>query len=156
MVNIPWSSDSDAQTKSMWDDGASLRVIAESLDPPRTRNAVAGRVRRLGFPPHITLQARSFERKPKTIRAPRLPPAAFRKPQDRLERLPAPIQPEQPMTSARGPVPFLEANGGCKWPLWRADSLPSQKFVCGASRAQCVPYCREHMAVAYQPMKVRA
>lgn len=165
-MNIPWSPDNDAQTRTMWDDGASLRVIAEALDPPRTRNAVAGRVRRLGFPPHITLQARSFERKPRPTKMPR---AASRKPRtgkwsfgaptkprDWQELKPAPIQSEQPQTAARGPVPFLEAAGRiglCKWPLWDGDAEPSQRFFCGAQLTGGAHYCLYHYGVAYQPAR---
>lgn len=165
-----WTAAEDATARELWTvQGLSAQRVSDAL-PGRTRNAVIGRVNRLGLQRHgyntpvraPKPDACTWPRKP---RAPRMPPAAFRVAQDRQKPEPAPIQPleheaalrgyEVPGNAPRAPVPFVDATSSqCQWPQWPDDALPSQKFVCGVAVAHA-PYCAEHFKRAYQPMKVR-
>lgn len=146
-----WSEAEDAKVNLDWGT-RSAQKISDDM-PGRSRNAVIGRAHRLGLSKLKTGYSPATHNYPKTrkLKSERAP-QALQVVQDRQKPEPAPIQPKQPVTAARGPVPFVEACG-CRWPWWSSDALPSQKFVCGISRKHGDPYCREHMAVAYQPAR---
>jgi len=41
----------------------------------------------------------------------------------------------------------------CRWPLWRADTAPSDKRYCGAVTAEGSVYCAHCSALSYQPRR---
>lgn len=152
-----WTMEEEEIVRTRWAiDGVSAQTISDEL-PGRSRNSIIGKVNRLGlqrhgYAPPVRIGPPPRPNRPKPPPITTRAPQALRVAQDRQERLPAIIQPAQPMTAAHGPVPFVEATG-CRWPLWNGEAEPSQKFVCGARRKIGDPYCNEHMRVAYQPVR---
>ena len=135
--------------KKLWQDGLSASQIAKQLGGV-TRNAVIGKVHRLG------LSGRATPSKPQrtVFKAPR--PARPVAPAIAAPRRIAEAAPQQ-----TAPVRYVDERPGtatvltlgahmCKWPIGD-PSLDSFTF-CGR-RSDEGPYCDEHASVAYQPVQ---
>ncbi len=146
-----WTDERVELLKKLWQDGLSASQIAKQLGGV-TRNAVIGKVHRLG------LSGRATPSKPArtTFKAPRpaRPVAAPSAPRRIAEPLSA-LSPQQPPT----PVRYVDEAPGtatvltlgahmCKWPIGD-PSLDTFTF-CGRRSGEG-PYCHEHSQVAYQP-----
>jgi len=147
-----WTDERVEMLKKLWLDGLSASQIAKQLGGV-TRNAVIGKVHRLG------LSGRATPSQPqrtvfKAPRAPRPAVAAAPAPRRAIEpsALPAPqaIQPyisEEPGTAT---VLTLGAHM-CKWPI--GDPSSDGFTFCGRRSEREGPYCTEHARVAYQPQQ---
>jgi GcrA cell cycle regulator len=150
-----WTDERVALLKKLWAEGLSASQIAKLLTGV-TRNAVIGKVHRLGLAGRATPSrpakrpvrvARPRPAVPASPAAPRLRPAA-----------PAVYQAEAPVleplvldTGATATVLTLN-DRMCKWPI--GDPADNTFAFCG--RAACSgPYCAEHNRVAYQPSAQR-
>lgn len=137
---MAWTEERVALLTKLWSEGLSASQIARQLGDV-TRNAVIGKVHRLGLSGRAT---------PSRAERPRMPA--------RRKRAPKPILiiPET-VKEARLPdgnfvtVPTLR-DGMCKWPY--GDPSRSDFHFCGQA-AHGGPYCRAHAAVAYQPLSAR-
>ncbi|MDD3836917.1 MAG: GcrA family cell cycle regulator [Phenylobacterium sp.] len=144
-----WTDERVELLKKLWQDGLSASQIAKQLGGV-TRNAVIGKVHRLG------LSGRATPSKPArpAFKAPRPAPRAA-----------APAAPRrivQPLAAARPapePVRYVDEAPGtatvltlgahmCKWPI--GDPASEDFTFCGR-RTSDSPYCLEHQRVAYQP-----
>ena len=149
-----WTDERVELLKKLWQDGLSASQIAKQLGGV-TRNAVIGKVHRLG------LSGRATPSKPArtTFKAPRpaRPVAAPSAPRRIAE--PLALHPQQAPTVTR----YVEESPGtatvltlgahmCKWPIGD-PSLDSFTF-CGRRSGEG-PYCHEHSQVAYQPAQAR-
>ena len=149
-----WTDERVELLKKLWQDGLSASQIAKQLGGV-TRNAVIGKVHRLG------LSGRATPSKPArtTFKAPRpaRPVAAPSAPRRIAE--PMSLHPQQAPT----PVRYVDEAPGtatvltlgahmCKWPIGD-PSLDSFTF-CGRRSGEG-PYCQEHSQVAYQPAQAR-
>lgn len=149
-----WTDERVELLKKLWQDGLSASQIAKQLGGV-TRNAVIGKVHRLG------LSGRATPSKPArtTFKAPRpaRPAAAPSAPRRIAE--PQALHPQQAPT----PVRYIDEAPGtatvltlgahmCKWPIGD-PSLDSFTF-CGR-RSSEGPYCHEHSQVAYQPAQAK-
>ena len=141
MSGAGWSEDRVTTLKSLWLHGLSASQIAKALGGV-TRNAVIGKVHRLGLsgravPSAPARPARtSIPRSPRRVTAPRPKPA--------IRHTPLPASPEGP-----GLVSSMATLGAhaCKWPIGDPKA-PSFTF-CG--RLANGPYCPAHEAQAFRP-----
>lgn len=151
-----WTEDRVGALKKLWLEGQSASQIAKTLGGGVTRNAVIGKVHRLG------LSGRAAPSQPAraTYRPTRPRPAASAQPTQapsaprRIEAAqPRPVAPTPP---APAPMPELPGTATvltlgahmCKWPI--GDPSSREFSFCGRRASEGV-YCGEHARVAYQP-----
>lgn len=143
-----WTDERVELLKKLWQDGLSASQIAKQLGGV-TRNAVIGKVHRLGLSGRATPSkpARTVFKAPRPARPVSVAPSAPR-------RLAEPMMSVQP-----SPVRYVDEAPGtatvltlgahmCKWPIGD-PSLETFTF-CGRRSGEG-PYCHEHSQVAYQP-----
>jgi GcrA cell cycle regulator len=150
-----WTPEKTEQLRQLWADGYSCSQIAGRLGG-LTRNAVIGRIHRLGLAGRATTSRtphprRSTKRKPMPavptptrmdkVRAlheaePYVPP---------MEELVIPL-------NERKTVQTLEEND-CRWPIGHPGQ-PDFHF-CGKNKVPGLPYCELHARRAFQPPQPR-
>ena len=153
MTTASWTEDRVGALKKLWLEGQSASQIAKALGGGVTRNAVIGKVHRLG------LSGRAAPSQPArtTFRTTRPRPAAAA---PQAPSAPRRIEAAQPRPAAAPPVPApmpdlpgtatvmtLGAHM-CKWPI--GDPSSREFSFCGRRASEGV-YCVEHARVAYQP-----
>ncbi len=166
---MSWTDERINTLKRMWAEGQSASQIAKELTGV-TRNAVIGKVHRLGLAGRTT-PSRPVKRPPRLARpkpqAPAAPVAAPVAPPP----IPAPIVAKPAVAAAASAVPVISkplsplalADGGhasiltlrdtmCKWPI--GDPADPKFAFCGR-KSDCGPYCTEHAKVAFQPARKR-
>ncbi|WP_068875122.1 MULTISPECIES: GcrA family cell cycle regulator [unclassified Phenylobacterium] len=139
-----WTDERVEVLSKLWRDGKSASQIARDLGSGITRNAVIGKIHRLG------LSGRA---------APRLPgagrPDQRRARQGRIPRRVAPVRalPPPPLPTAPPSLSGLATvvsvrRGQCRWPMGE----PGDEGFCLCGRvAVRGAYCAPHAAVAYRP-----
>lgn len=156
---MSWNDERVDLLSRLWLEGRSASQIAAELGQGVTRNAVIGKVHRLG------LSGRAKVALPST--AVRLRP----KPAPRLEERPVPVPPVPALVAPAATVrpssrpadvvvPFstrvtiMELRDTmCRWPL---GDPPSADFrYCGCRCGPLGPYCEEHARLAFQPTQER-
>jgi GcrA cell cycle regulator len=154
-----WTDERVEALKKLWLDGLSASQIAKQLGGGLTRNAVIGKVHRLGLSGRATP---SQPHRP-VFKAPRPPrPATASIPPPRR---PAEIQLRPtPAPTPSLPVVVIEETGSatvltlgahmCKWPI--GDPSTDGFSFCGRQAGDGVPYCSHHARVAYQPHQKKA
>jgi len=162
---MSWTDERVNVLKKLWAEGHSASQIAKQLGGV-TRNAVIGKVHRLGLSGRAT-PSRPVKRPPRLARPkPRLMP-------DGTVTTPAPAVTAPPVEQAKpaadravmtAPLPPMRlADGGaatiltlrdsmCKWPI--GDPADPKFAFCGR-KSDCGPYCSEHAKVAFQPARKR-
>ena len=153
---MSWTDERVESLKKLWLDGLSASQIAKHLGGGLTRNAVIGKVHRLG------LSGRASPSQPhrpafKPVRPPRAVTPAT-PPARRAEVAAPPLQAE-PL-----PVPVIEETGSatvltlgahmCKWPI--GDPSRDGFSFCGRASGKDGPYCARHAQMAYQPQAKKA
>ncbi len=138
-----WTDERVEQLKNLWTEGLSASQIARALGGV-TRNAVIGKVHRLGLAGRAT-PARSDR--------PRLPSAP--KLATRTYMPPPPVVEEDPITLADGNhATVLTINDRmCRWPI--GDPSENEFHFCGRNPKSGSPYCEAHARKAYQPQQAR-
>ena len=145
MSEAGWSEDRVTTLKSLWLDGLSASQVAKALGGV-TRNAVIGKIHRLGLSGRAVpsaparLARTSVPRSPRRVPPPRAKPA--------IRHTPLPAVPEAP-PEGPGLVSSMATLGAhaCKWPIGDPKA-PSFTF-CG--RLANGPYCPAHKAQAFRP-----
>ncbi len=164
---MSWTDERVEQLRVLWLDGKSASQIAAVLSNGITRNAVIGKVHRLGLSGRVKAPGQS----PPRQRSP--------KPQPQQQR-PTPQRPQGPRTqgaNALAYAPRAEARpverpmeevvipmservtimelkeAMCRWPL--GDPATPEFRYCGGKSPIGVPYCTYHSRVAYQPAQDR-
>lgn len=143
-----WTDDRVEVLKRLWQEGLSASQIAKQLGGGVTRNAVIGKVHRLG------LSGRAAPSQPARVvaKAPRPRPAAAA-PAPRPQPIAAAPAFNPPRVLSEGPGTATVLTLGmhmCKWPI--GDPSDATFSFCGR-RASEGPYCGEHAQVAYQPQQ---
>ena len=150
-----WTDERVEMLKKLWLDGHSASQIAKQLGGV-TRNAVIGKVHRLGLSGRATPSqpARPVFKAPRPARPLVSSPPV---PRRLAEHHHAP-----PMPAAR-PAPYVEEPGTatvltlgahmCKWPI--GDPATDAFTFCGRRAGEGAPYCVEHARLAYQPQQAR-
>ena len=145
-----WPKGRVENLKRLWADGFSAGEISKLITGV-TRNAVIGKVHRLG----LSGRATSKRSKPKPRRTPdrkpQQPKARKSLWQTHLEALPADLPPpavvEAPIPlHQRRTVKTLEAND-CRWPI--GDPQEADFHFCGAKKLPGLPYCECHARRAF-------
>ena len=144
-----WTDERVELLKKLWQDGLSASQIAKQLGGV-TRNAVIGKVHRLG------LSGRATPSKPQrtVFKAPRAArPAApvIAAPRRIAEAAPQQTAPVRYIDERPGTATVLTLGAHmCKWPI--GDPSLDNVTFCGR-RSDEGPYCDEHASVAYQPVQ---
>jgi GcrA cell cycle regulator len=156
-----WTDERVELLKKLWADGLSASQIAGELGGI-TRNAVIGKVHRLGLSGRAKAPSSSVPRQ----RKPRAP-SMFRAPRPMmrgntaLAHMPAyDYDPEPEPEPIENIIPIgqrctlLELNDEkCHWPI--GDPGQPDFFFCGGKTNAGTPYCGYHGRVAYQPPAAR-
>jgi GcrA cell cycle regulator len=158
-----WTDDRVGALKKLWLEGQSASQIAKQLGGGVTRNAVIGKVHRLGLSgraapsqPARTAATTFRTTRPRPAAPAAAAPTAAAQPSAprRLEAVqPKPAQPAAPVPA---PIPDLPGTATvmtlgahmCKWPI--GDPSSREFSFCGRRASEGV-YCVEHARVAYQP-----
>jgi GcrA cell cycle regulator len=152
-----WTEDRVGALKKLWLEGQSASQIAKQLGGGVTRNAVIGKVHRLGLSgraaPSQPARATFRPSRPRPAAQPTQAPSAPR----RIEA----VQP-RPAAAPSVPAPMPDLPGTatvmtlgahmCKWPI--GDPSSNEFSFCGRRSSEGV-YCVEHARVAYQPQVKR-
>jgi GcrA cell cycle regulator len=146
-----WTEERVATLRKLWAEGLSASQIAKQLGGV-TRNAVIGKVHRLGLAGRAT-PSRPAKRpvrasRPRVIgpSAPRLRPA---------HAMPTVVIPDlEPLRLEDGKAAsVLTLNESmCKFPI--GDPNDADFAFCGRG-AVCGPYCQDHARLAYQPSQAK-
>ena len=149
-----WTEDRVGALKKLWLEGQSASQIAKQLGGGVTRNAVIGKVHRLGLSGRATpsqpARAATTFRPARTRTTPPAQPSAPRRieaVQTRAVAAPTPQAPPLPDMPGTATVLTLGAHM-CKWPI--GDPSSTEFSFCGRRASEGV-YCVEHARVAYQP-----
>jgi GcrA cell cycle regulator len=159
---MAWTEERVELLKKLWAEGLSASQIAARLGGV-TRNAVIGKVHRLGLSGRATSSRSSSPRPRRTHvpRAPRTPSLMYGtrganalKPQFDVDIDPAP-QPLQELViplHERASIMTLKESM-CRWPI--GDPTDSEFHFCGRKKCGTMPYCEHHARMAYQPVQAR-
>ncbi len=162
---MSWTDERVEQLKKMWLDGLSASQIANELSHGITRNAVIGKVHRLGLSGRVKSPAPAPTRmRPKTrpdedARSPSIPvshgnlalaaetrPAPAPAPRSANEDVVIPMSERVTIMELRESM--------CRWPL--GDPSSSEFRYCGGKmQVGLGPYCTYHARIAYQPAQDR-
>jgi GcrA cell cycle regulator len=157
MTVLTWSDDRVEQLKKLWEAGLSASQIAAELGNV-TRNAVIGKVHRLGLSGRAKSPATAAPRQRKPAR-PAQHMMRVTRPVSRgntalaqvfeveMETDPVTFDNVVPMSQRLSLLELNEAT--CHWPV--GDPSSADFFFCGGKALGGLPYCAQHSRVAYQP-----
>lgn len=157
-----WTEDRVGALKKLWLEGQSASQIAKQLGGGVTRNAVIGKVHRLGLSgratpsqPARTATTTAFRPARTRTTPPAQPSAPRRLEAGRSEAstprptAPVPPTPMRAVTELPGTATVMTLGAHmCKWPI--GDPSSREFSFCGRRASEGV-YCVEHARVAYQP-----
>lgn len=155
---MSWTDDRVELLKKLWAEGLSASQIAGRLGSV-TRNAVIGKVHRLGLSGRATT-SRMKSHRPRA----RLAAAAKRTTKTRFTQIGNPavralyqgdaepyVQPfeelEIPLAERKSIQTLTECS--CRWPI--GDPQSAEFHFCGKSKVPALPYCEFHARRAFQP-----
>lgn len=153
-----WTDDRVALLKKLWMEGHSAAQIAKQLGGGVTRNAVIGKVHRLGLAGRAT-PSRPAKRPARQQTRPRVAGVAATSPSLPRPRMPV----SQPILTLVPPLEPLRRDDGsvttvltlndrvCKWPI--GDPGTDEFAFCGRNSCTSGPYCTEHARLAFQPQQ---
>ena len=151
---MAWTEDRVEILSKLWAEGLSASQIATKLGGV-TRNAVIGKVHRLGLSGRVKPKRKAKTTTPRASTAPTRKRAPVKR---RAVARPAPTPPPVPLEAK--PLPSGEyatiltiTETLCKWPLGDPTS-PDFRF-CGRGTDKGEPYCKSHAQLAYQPSRRR-
>jgi len=161
-----WTEDRVELLKKYWNEGLSASQIAGRLGYGVTRNAVIGKVHRLGLSGRVTPQRAACPR-PRRTREPshpgrpllRIDGATALKPMHRPQPVVRPQPEPEPIRLVDIPQGervniLMLSERTCKWPV--GDPGAEDFCFCGhAPKASGGPYCDYHARIAYQPLQDR-
>lgn len=156
MAKSVWTADRIDRLKVLFGDGLSCGLIAKDLGDGISRNAVIGKINRMGLrppekrQPSVCKPARtSAGRSRKSRTEPAKPLTLFWRPHDKPPLIPETDEPVVVDFVPTNPVRLVDAGEFiCRWPLGEPSS---EMLVCGEpTRDQLgCPYCSIHAARAY-------
>ena len=171
---MSWTDERVELLRQLWLDGKSASQISAALGAGLTRNAVIGKVHRLGLAGRAKAASPSpaIGAQPRIATAPRRQATAAVRPAATSSRLvrgntALAMAPEQQMLEAH-PVRLEEdvvvamslrvtivdlKESMCRWPL--GDPTTTEFRYCGSPSGGSGPYCTHHGKLAYQPVQER-
>ncbi len=160
---MSWTDERVELLKKFWADGLSASQIAAKLGEV-TRNAVIGKVHRLGLAGRATT-SRIRSARPRTnvalfpSRSPQVQYRAFGntalkvspEPQERKSAAVIPLRALPDLEPApAGNVTLIDLKESmCHWPI--GDPMEEGFHFCGRRKSSGIPYCEHHAAIAYNP-----
>jgi GcrA cell cycle regulator len=157
-----WTDERVELLKKLWSDGLSASQIAAEIGHV-TRNAVIGKVHRLGLSGRGKAKSTSPQRTKKPSRTPSAPapiPQASAPNTVPLTVSPRPLALEPATALDDVVVPMSERvtimdlrESMCRWPM--GDPTKPEFRFCGARSVTGLPYCTHHARIAYQPVADR-
>ena len=176
---MSWTDERVELLKKMWGEGQSASQIAKELGGV-TRNAVIGKVHRLGLSNRAGASAPAPEKKP--AKAASSSSKAAKPAAKATEKVvEVTVTPRKPIVPAGQPLPpqpsaneispealatvrevektskkitLMElTERTCKWPI--GDPATDDFWFCGLAVQHGKPYCEAHVGVAFQPMSNR-
>ncbi|ARP98655.1 GcrA family cell cycle regulator [Pseudorhodoplanes sinuspersici] len=158
---MTWTDERVEQLKKLWSDGLSASQIAAELGGI-TRNAVIGKVHRLGLSGRTKAPSASAPRprKPRTTHMLRVARPVVRGNTAlahayaydyEVEPEQAPVENVVPMGQRRTLLELNEQT--CRWPI--GDPATQDFYFCGGHALTSLPYCAYHSRIAYQPPAAR-
>ncbi|MBA3051195.1 MAG: GcrA family cell cycle regulator [Alphaproteobacteria bacterium] len=152
-----WTEDRVGALKKLWLEGQSASQIAKQLGGGVTRNAVIGKVHRLGLSgraaPSQPARATFRPSRPRPAAQPTQAPSAPRRIEAVQPRAVAAPSVPAPMPDLPGTATVMTLGAHmCKWPI--GDPSSTEFSFCGRRASEGV-YCVEHARVAYQPQVKR-
>ena len=163
---MAWTEERVEILKRLWAEGLSASQIANRLGGV-TRNAVIGKVHRLGLSGRATTSRakaprprRRLAHKSDRPSRPSLPthgavalkPIYDEEPDTIVELAPAPVEELVIPISERTTIISLKESM-CRWPI--GDPGDKDFHFCGRHSPPGTPYCEHHARVAYQPVQSR-
>lgn len=159
-----WTDERVELLKKLWSDGLSASQIAAELGGV-TRNAVIGKVHRLGLSGRAKALAPSAPR-PRKPR-PASNGAAHARPMVHGNTALAPVirpviepEPEEILDPVANVIPMADrctildlTEFTCRWPV--GEPGKADFFYCGSRTKTGLPYCAYHSRIAYQPVQNR-
>ncbi len=161
---MSWTDERVELLRKLWLDGLSASQIANELSNGITRNAVIGKVHRLGLSGRVKTSAPTVPRprtKPLRPVNPR-PSAPAVRGNTALAFNSLPMEAPAPAPLEEVVIPISERvtimdlkEPMCRWPL--GDPTNAEFRFCGAKKPGSVtgPYCAYHARIAYQPVQER-
>jgi GcrA cell cycle regulator len=166
---MSWTDERVELLRKLWSDGLSASQVAAELGPGITRNAVIGKIHRLGL-----------AERAKTANAPRQRAAKAARPATASVAASAPragghavhgnvalaFAPQTVVVARANPeeevvIPMSERvtlmelrESTCRWPMGD-PTTPEFRFCGGKSPVGGGPYCAHHARIAYQPAQDR-
>jgi GcrA cell cycle regulator len=158
---MAWNDERVELLKKLWSEGLSASQIASRLGSV-TRNAVIGKVHRLGLSGRATTSRMKTHRpRPRMMNAKRPsqktrfqqgPNTPLRVLYQQDEALLPPVEELViPMAERKSIQTLLESS--CRWPI--GDPQAPEFHFCGKSKVTGLPYCEFHARRAYQPPQPR-
>jgi GcrA cell cycle regulator len=162
---MSWTDERVEMLKKLWADGLSASQIAGELGGI-TRNAVIGKVHRLGLSGRAKTPSSSSSPRPRKARAPShvfrsirnamrgntaLAAHAVAAYEAEIEPEPEPLENVIPIGQRCSILELTEEK--CHWPI--GDPGQADFFFCGGNTVIGLPYCGYHARIAYQPASDR-
>jgi GcrA cell cycle regulator len=145
---MSWTDERVARPRKLYADGFSGAKIAAELGAGVTRNAVIGKIERMG------LNDGSHARKPrvsarvaKALAPPKI--AEVSRSLDEARAIVVAVAVDAPAPIG-GVTLFAARENHCRWPLGDPRDLETFRF-CGAAKFGEASYCRAHAALAFRP-----
>ena len=154
---MAWTEERVEMLKQLWTDGLSASQIARKMGGV-TRNAVIGKVHRLGLsgratPARVTTARISSGSSRSGPSTPNVGTGQARLRETDLDEIKDQVVPE-PILSAEERASVLHlTEHTCKWPV--GDTGKTDFHFCGARTKAGSPYCATHAVMAYQPLERR-
>jgi GcrA cell cycle regulator len=150
-----WTDDRVETLKKLWTEGLSASQIAKQLGGV-TRNAVIGKVHRLGLAGRAT-PSRPAKR-PRPAARPRLVSAGGalgQRPRPQAAPYLALVPQLDPLKAEDGSVTTVLTltDSVCRWPI--GDPTDADFAFCGRGVGHAGPYCATHAQLAFQPVQPR-
>ncbi|MCW5723360.1 MAG: GcrA cell cycle regulator [Maricaulaceae bacterium] len=153
---MSWTDERVEMLKKLWADGLSASQIAKQIGGV-TRNAVIGKVHRLGLSGRAT-PSRPVRRiarpapRPRPAASPGVNGVRAERPAAPAEPPPPPLEPEMLPNGEYATVMTLK-DSMCKWPI--GDPASAEFRFCGRRTSPGDAYCEAHARLAYQPQQKR-
>lgn len=162
---MAWTDERVETLKKLWADGLSASQIAKQLGGV-TRNAVIGKVHRLGLSGRAAPSQPARRPAPRPAPRPAKPAAAkIAAPAAKAAAPFAPTRPAPAPEPLRAPAEAKRLPSGeyatvltlregmCKWPI--GDPADTEFRFCGRHSGAGTAYCEAHAQLAYQPQNKR-
>ncbi len=157
---MSWTEERVTRLTKLWSEGLSASQVAAELGGV-TRNAVIGKIHRLGLSGRDKPASKSGTRKKRTVRAngySQVNRSTSRTAKSNGAGNSAKARNFEPVIDLVAPEPLRIklvnlTESTCKWPL--GDPQEADFSFCGHSIKTDTPYCEYHCKLAYQPITER-